>query len=55
MLRDGAVTVGYLDSTTAAQRTFKRGVDRLLRSIDLEVLPPPRVEPSAVNLPLFRR
>jgi AcrR family transcriptional regulator len=39
MLRDGAVTAGYLDSATAAQRTFKRGVDGLLRSIDMEVLP----------------
>jgi AcrR family transcriptional regulator len=39
MLRDGAVTAGYLDSATAAQRTFKRGVDGLLRSIDIKVLP----------------
>jgi len=39
MLRDGAVTAGYLDSTTAAQRIFKRGVDGLVRSIDIEVLP----------------
>jgi AcrR family transcriptional regulator len=39
MLRDGAVTAGYLDSATAAQRTFKRGVDGLLRSIDMEILP----------------
>jgi AcrR family transcriptional regulator len=39
MLRDGAVTAGYLDSTTAAQRTFKRGVNGLLRSIDMEILP----------------
>jgi AcrR family transcriptional regulator len=36
MLRDGAVTAGYLDSTVAAQRTFKRGVEGLLRSIDME-------------------
>jgi AcrR family transcriptional regulator len=36
MLRDGAVTAGYLDSATAAQRTFKRGVEGLLRSIDIE-------------------
>jgi AcrR family transcriptional regulator len=35
MLRDGAVTAGHLDSTTAAQRTFKRGVEGLLRSIDM--------------------
>ncbi|HEY0277882.1 MAG TPA: TetR/AcrR family transcriptional regulator [Solirubrobacterales bacterium] len=39
MLRDGAVTAGYLDSPTTAQRTFKRGVDGLVRSIDLEPLP----------------
>jgi AcrR family transcriptional regulator len=39
MLRDGAVTAGYLDSATAAQRTFKRGVDGLLWSIDMETLP----------------
>jgi hypothetical protein len=39
MLRDGAVTAAYLDSSTAAQRTFKRGVDGLLRSIDMEILP----------------
>jgi hypothetical protein len=39
LLRDGAVTAGYLDSTTAAQRTFKRGVDGLLASIDMEILP----------------
>jgi AcrR family transcriptional regulator len=39
MLRDGAVTAAYLDSATAAQRTFKRGVDGLLRSIDMEILP----------------
>jgi len=39
MLRDGAVTGGYLDSATAAQRTFKRGVDGLLWSIGIETLP----------------
>jgi AcrR family transcriptional regulator len=39
MLRDGAVPAGYLDSATAAQRTFNRGVDGLLRSIDMERLP----------------
>jgi AcrR family transcriptional regulator len=39
MLRDGAFTAGYLDSTTAAQRTFKRGVEGLLRSIDMEPSP----------------
>lgn len=45
MLRDGAVTAGYLDSTTAAQRTFKRGVDGLLWSIDIETLPDDGDEP----------
>jgi hypothetical protein len=39
MLRDGAVTGGYLDSATAAQRTFKRCVDGLLWSIGIETLP----------------
>ena len=39
MLRDGAVTAGYLDSAAAAQRTFKRGVDGLLWSIGVETLP----------------
>jgi AcrR family transcriptional regulator len=33
MLRDGAVTAGYLESPTAAQRTFKRGVEGLIGSI----------------------
>jgi AcrR family transcriptional regulator len=39
MLRDGAVTAGYLDSVTAAQRTFKRGVDGLIRAIDIDHAP----------------
>jgi AcrR family transcriptional regulator len=39
MLRDGAVTAGYLDSPTAAQRTFNRGVRGLLRAIDMEQMP----------------
>jgi AcrR family transcriptional regulator len=39
MLRDGAVTAGYLDSPTAAVRTFRRGVDGLLWSIGIETLP----------------
>ena len=34
MMRDGAVTAGYLDSPTSVRRTFSRGVDGLLRSID---------------------
>jgi AcrR family transcriptional regulator len=36
MLRDGAVSAAYLDSKTAARRNFKRGVEGLVRSIDLE-------------------
>jgi AcrR family transcriptional regulator len=39
MLRDGAVTAGYLDSPTAAQRTFKRGVEGLIRAIDIDHMP----------------
>jgi AcrR family transcriptional regulator len=39
MLRDGAVTAGYLDSPTAAQRTFKRGVKGLIRAIDIDHMP----------------
>ena len=39
MLRDGAVTAGYLDSSTAAQRTFKRGVEGLIRAIDIDHMP----------------
>ena len=34
MMRDGAVTAGYLDNPTSVRRTFKRGVEGLLRSID---------------------
>ena len=41
MLRDGAVTAGYLDSATTAQRTVRRGVEGLLRSIGME--------PSAID------
>jgi len=36
MLRDGAMTAGYLDGPVIARRTFGRGVEGLLRSIDLE-------------------
>jgi AcrR family transcriptional regulator len=36
MLRDGAMTAGYLDGATIARRTFRRGVEGLLRSIDIE-------------------
>jgi AcrR family transcriptional regulator len=39
MLRDGAVTAGYLDSPMAAQRTFKRGVEGLIRAIDIDHMP----------------
>jgi AcrR family transcriptional regulator len=35
MLRDGAMTGGALDSATVAKRTFKRGVEGLLRSIEM--------------------
>jgi AcrR family transcriptional regulator len=34
LMRDGAVTAGYLDSPTSVRRTFTRGVKGLLRSID---------------------
>lgn len=34
MLRDGAMTAGSLDGPLIARRTFERGVDGLLRSID---------------------
>lgn len=36
MLRDGAMTAGSLDGPEVARRTFERGVEGLLRSIDLE-------------------
>jgi AcrR family transcriptional regulator len=39
MLRDGAMIAGYLDSVVTAQRTFKRGVEGLLRSTEIEPLP----------------
>jgi AcrR family transcriptional regulator len=35
MLRDGAMAAGYLDTATVATRTFRRGVDGLVASIDL--------------------
>ena len=38
MLRDGAMVAGYLGNTTTAKRTFARGVEGLLRSIDVEAL-----------------
>ena len=34
MLRDGAMTTGFLESATTARRTLHRGVEGLLRSID---------------------
>jgi AcrR family transcriptional regulator len=40
MLRDGAMTGGALDSVTIAKRTFRRGVEGLLRSIDMTPLDP---------------
>jgi hypothetical protein len=33
-LRDGAMSAAYLDTPTTAIRTFARGVDRLIRTID---------------------
>lgn len=41
MLRDGAMTAGNLDSHTAAKRTFNRGVEGLLRSIEIAALADP--------------
>jgi AcrR family transcriptional regulator len=40
MLRDGAMTGGSLDSSATAKRTFKRGVEGLLRSIDMTPVDP---------------
>jgi hypothetical protein len=40
MLRDGAMTGGSLDSSATAKLTFKRGVEGLLRSIDMTPLDP---------------
>jgi len=40
MLRDGAMTGGALDSVMVAKRTFKRGVEGLLRSIGMTPLDP---------------
>jgi AcrR family transcriptional regulator len=34
MMRDGAMTAGYIDSPVSVRRTFTRGVEGLLRSID---------------------
>jgi AcrR family transcriptional regulator len=36
MLRDGAMTAGYLDGPIIASRTFDRGIEGLLRSVDFE-------------------
>ena len=33
-LRDGAMSAAYLDTPTAVIRTFARGVDSLIRTID---------------------
>jgi AcrR family transcriptional regulator len=38
MLRDGAMIAGSLDSRAAAKRTVTRGVEGLLRSIDISAL-----------------
>jgi AcrR family transcriptional regulator len=40
MLRDGAMTGGSLDSPTLAKRTFKRGVEGLLRSVSMQPVDP---------------
>jgi AcrR family transcriptional regulator len=40
MLRDGAMTGGSLDSSVTAKRTFTRGVEGLLRSVDMTPLDP---------------
>ena len=34
MMRDGAMTAGYIDSPASVRQTFTRGVEGLLRSID---------------------
>jgi AcrR family transcriptional regulator len=34
LLRDGTMTAGYLDRADAVRRTFMRGVDGLLQSVD---------------------
>jgi hypothetical protein len=34
MLRDGVMSAAYLDTPTTAGRTFTRGVDGLIRTID---------------------
>jgi AcrR family transcriptional regulator len=38
-LRDGAMAAGYLDSRATAKRTFRQGVDGLIRSSDRESVP----------------
>ncbi len=40
MLRDGAMSAGYLEGPTVARRTFGRGVEGLLRSIGMEPADP---------------
>jgi AcrR family transcriptional regulator len=37
MLRDGAMSAAYLDTPTVASRTFNRGVDGLVRTIDTPI------------------
>jgi AcrR family transcriptional regulator len=41
MVRDGAMIAGSLDSPTAAKRTFNRGVEGLLKSIEIAALAEP--------------
>jgi AcrR family transcriptional regulator len=47
MLRDGAMSAAYLDTATAATRTFRRGVDGLVASIDIAPLVAPDGEDDA--------
>jgi AcrR family transcriptional regulator len=47
MVRDGAMTAGNLDSPTAAKRTFNRGVEGLLRSIEIAAMADPDEDDEA--------
>ena len=46
MLRDGAMTTGFLESATTARRTMPRGVEGLLRSIEESSRAAPDDEPA---------
>ncbi len=46
MFRDGAMTTGFLESATTARRTFHRGVEGLLRSIDESSRAAPDEDPA---------